>query len=89
MLTAFLVDRLPWSLLPLCVGGPAPPCPRVSGWVGSAMVSVNAPLGAPVESPYGEWHQWSGLGEDWIGQDHGQVGEAMGRPLRVSKDPED
>lgn len=44
------------------------------------MVSVNAPLGAPGESPYGEWDPWSGLGEDWAGQDHGQVWEAMERP---------
>lgn len=53
------------------------------------MVSVNAPLGAPVESPYGEWDQWSGLGEDWTGQEHGQVWEAMDAPLGVSKEPKD
>lgn len=45
------------------------------------MVSVNAPLGASVESPYGEWSQQVGLGEDWTGWDLVKFGRPWDTPL--------
>lgn len=53
------------------------------------MVSVNAPLGAPVESPYGEWDQGSGGGR--TGQDRTVVkfGRPWDAPLCVSEERND
>lgn len=45
------------------------------------MVSVNAPLGASVESPYGEWSQQLGLGEDRTGRDLVKFGGPWDTPL--------